>query len=53
MSGNYTYYNDGVYLRFQVKQDGVVKTFADVFEIDRLYLKYNVKGKYKYIKKLG
>ena len=31
-SMGYTYYTDGAYLRFQVKQGGVVKKFAEVFE---------------------
>lgn len=30
-SGGYNYYTDGAYLRFQVKQDEVVKKFSEVF----------------------
>ncbi len=30
-SGNYNYYKDGVYLRFQVKENNKVKKFSEVF----------------------
>lgn len=40
-SGNYMYYKDGVYLRFQVKEGSSVKKFSDVFKSETNHDKEN------------